>query len=58
MEEISRGQVLLQKYDQIKEKVKIEKAAASGKKEGGIFPAEEYLNELKNGRQRDQSIEE
>lgn len=58
LEEISRGQVLLQKYDQIKEKVKIEKAAASGKKEGGIFPAEEYLNELKNGRQRDQSIEE
>ncbi len=44
LEEISRSQTLLQKYDQIKEKVKIEKAAASGK-EGGIFESRQFQTE-------------
>ncbi len=57
LEDISRSQALLQKYEQIKEKVKIEKAAASGK-EGGIFESRHFQEETEKDRSRENSSEE
>ncbi len=51
LEEISRSQTLLQKYDEIKEKAKVEKASTNGK-EGGILESRQYQSEVEKDRGR------
>jgi len=53
-EEISKNEMLLHKYKQIKEKVELEKIAVPVNKEGETFPGEEAINQINNGKSSEQ----
>jgi hypothetical protein len=58
LEEISKSQALLHKYEQIKEKVKIEEALSKNEEEDGYFKGKELLVEKKRNEEKEKSRDE